>query len=74
MTIGVLGGSFNPVHIGHMMLASYIQQFTDLDEVWLSLSPLNPLKAGSDELIPDLIRLKMLELAIGNTSGLNICD
>ena len=45
MTIGVLGGSFNPVHIGHMMLASYIQQFTDLDEVWLSLSPLNPLKS-----------------------------
>lgn len=74
MTIGILGGSFNPVHIGHMMLASYIQQFTDLDEVWLSLSPLNPLKAGSDELMPDLMRLKMLELAIGDTAGLNICD
>ena len=74
MTIGILGGSFNPVHIGHMMLASYLQQFTDLDEVWLTLSPLNPLKAGSDELIPDITRLRMLELAIGDTKGLNICD
>lgn len=74
MTIGILGGSFNPVHIGHLMLASYLQQFAGLDEVWLTLSPLNPLKVGSDELIPDLTRLKMLEMAIGKTKGLNVCD
>lgn len=74
MTIGILGGSFNPVHIGHMMLASYMQQFAGFDEVWLTLSPLNPLKAESDELIPDLMRLRMLEAAIGDTKGLNICD
>lgn len=74
MTIGILGGSFNPVHIGHMMLASYLQQFAGLDEVWLTLSPLNPLKATSDELIPDIKRLKMLEIAVGDTKGLNMCD
>lgn len=74
MTIGILGGSFNPVHIGHLMLASYMQQFAGFDEVWLTLSPLNPLKASSDELIPDIIRLRMLELAVGDTKGLNICD
>ncbi|MDE5665168.1 MAG: nicotinate-nucleotide adenylyltransferase [Duncaniella sp.] len=74
MTIGILGGSFNPVHIGHLMLASYMQQFGGFDEVWLTLSPLNPIKAGSDELIPDLMRLKMLEIAIGTSKGLNVCD
>ena len=51
LTIGILGGSFNPVHIGHLMLASYLSQFTSLDEVWLTLSPLNPLKAEASELI-----------------------
>lgn len=74
MTIGILGGSFNPVHIGHLMLASYMQQFGGFDEVWLTLSPLNPLKAESDELIPDLMRLKMLEIATGTSKGLNVCD
>lgn len=74
MTIGILGGSFNPVHIGHTMLASYLQQFAGLDEVWLTLSPLNPLKANPEELIPDVQRLRMLERAIGNTKRLNICD
>lgn len=74
MTIGILGGSFNPVHIGHMMLASYLKQFAGLDEVWLTLSPLNPLKADSTEIIPDLMRLKMLEIAIDGSSGLNVCD
>lgn len=74
MTIGILGGSFNPVHIGHMMLASYMQQYGGFDEVWLSLSPLNPLKANPEELIPDVQRLNMLDIALGNTKGLKVCD
>ncbi|MDE6394452.1 MAG: nicotinic acid mononucleotide adenylyltransferase, partial [Duncaniella sp.] len=53
MKIGVLGGSFNPVHIGHVMLASYLKQFEGFDEVWLMLSPLNPLKVNTADLIPD---------------------
>lgn len=74
MKIGILGGSFNPVHIGHTMLASYMQQFGGFDEVWLTLSPLNPLKADQSELIPDLKRLKMLDIAVDGVKGLEVCD
>lgn len=74
MNIGLLGGSFNPVHIGHLMLASYLQQFGEFDEVWLNLSPLNPLKSNPEELIPDVQRLAMLDIAIGKTNGLKVCD
>lgn len=73
-TIGILGGSFNPVHIGHLMLASYLTQFTNLDAVWLTLSPLNPLKASSSELLPDIQRLKMLEIAVKGTERIGLCD
>ncbi len=71
--IGILGGSFNPVHIGHMMLASYIVQWTSLDKVWLTLSPRNPLKEP-DGLIPDMQRLAMLELAIRDLDRVEVCD
>ena len=72
--VGLLGGSFNPVHIGHTMLASYMAQFTDLDEVWLVVSPLNPIKLHPEHLIDDSLRLRMLELAIGNDPRLKACD
>lgn len=74
MNIGILGGSFNPIHIGHLMLASYMQQFAGFDEVWLTLSPLNPFKDESSDLIPDIMILKMLEIALKNAKGLSICD
>ena len=74
MKIGILGGSYNPVHIGHLMLASFVKQFGGFDEVWLMLSPLNPLKVSSDELIPDITRLKMLDIAIGNFPGIKVND
>ncbi len=73
--IGILGGSFNPVHIGHLMLASYLKQFCGLDAVWLTLSPLNPLKSHPDELIPDLQRLEMLKIATRDAGeGIGVCD
>lgn len=73
--VGILGGSFNPVHIGHLMLASYLRQFCGLDAVWLTLSPLNPLKAHPDELIPDIQRLEMLKIATRNAGeGIGVCD
>ncbi len=73
MTIGLLGGSFNPVHVGHMMLASYLAQWGYVDKVWLSLSPLNPLKEAAN-LLPDVKRLEMLELAVKESPNLDICD
>ena len=48
--IGIYGGSFNPVHFGHVGLAKWVIEHTDLDELWLLVSPLNPLKANSQEL------------------------
>lgn len=60
--IALFGGSFNPVHIGHMMVAQYVAQFTPVDQVWMLVSPRNPLKPDSP-LAPDSKRLEMLELA-----------
>lgn len=72
-TIGILGGSFNPVHIGHMMVASYLTQWKIVDRVWLTLSPLNPLK-DPVTLIPDLRRLDMLKIASKGVAGVETCD
>lgn len=72
-TIGILGGSFNPVHLGHLMLASYLTQWGYADQVWLTLSPQNPLKSP-DSLIPDLKRLTMLNLAIKGAKKIDVCD
>lgn len=72
--IGILGGSFNPVHMGHLLIAKYLVEFTTLSEVWLTLSPLNPLKVHSLELIPDLHRLEMLKIATRNLEGVGVCD
>ena len=44
MKIGIYGGSFNPIHFGHIGLAKWVVKNTDLDEVWLMVSPNNPLK------------------------------
>lgn len=71
--IGILGGSFNPVHSGHMMLASYLTQWGYFDQVWLTLSPRNPLK-DPGELLPDTKRLAMLSLAAKGASNIEICD
>lgn len=65
MKIGLYFGSFNPVHIGHMAIAGYMTEFTDLQQVWLVVSPHNPLKpAGS--LLQDYHRYHLVELAIGD--------
>lgn len=71
--IGIFGGSFNPVHNGHIMLAQYLAQHSLLDEVWLTLSPQNPLKI-SNSLLDDNHRLAMLNLAIESYPLLKVCD
>ncbi len=73
--IGILGGSFNPVHTGHIILADYLVQFTGLDEVWLMLSPANPLKTGNAAPdIPDTDRYSMLDIATDGIKGVRPCD
>ncbi len=67
--IGLFFGSFNPVHTGHMILANYMATQTELDEVWLVVSPQNPFKKASS-LARDHDRLHLVELAIGDTPHL----
>ena len=61
MKIGILGGSFNPIHIGHAILANYITQHTDIEQLWLMVSPQNPLKSQLPQSY-DVHRLAMTEL------------
>ena len=63
MKIGLYFGSFNPVHIGHIAIAGYFAQFSDLDQVWLVVSPHNPLKQ-KQSLLKDYHRLAMVNAAI----------
>lgn len=65
MRIGFYGGSFNPIHNGHISLARQILTEAQLDEVWFVVSPHNPLKA-EQELMPDADRLKMVEEALAD--------
>ncbi|MDP1623668.1 MAG: nicotinate (nicotinamide) nucleotide adenylyltransferase [Bacteroidales bacterium] len=60
---GLFFGSFNPIHSGHLMIASYMAEFTDLKQVWFVVSPHNPLKEKST-LLADHHRLAMVNLAI----------
>lgn len=71
--IGIFGGSFNPVHIGHIRLARYLRTCDLVDEVWLTLSPQNPLK-DAETLISDEHRLAMLRLATTGISEIVVCD
>ncbi|MCQ2310776.1 MAG: nicotinate-nucleotide adenylyltransferase [Paludibacteraceae bacterium] len=73
MKIGIYGGSFNPVHFGHVGLAKWVVEHTDLDEVWLMVSPNNPLK-NTDELAPEQERLAGVRSAIAHIPGLVASD
>ena len=73
MNIGIFGGSFNPIHTGHLIVASYFAQWTDLDAVWLMLSPLNPFKADAQAPTAADSRLEMLQLAVDTVPRLDIC-
>ena len=63
MQIGIYGGSFNPVHFGHVGLVKWVAEHTDLDEVWMMVSPNNPLK-DSRELADEQVRLAGVRKAI----------
>lgn len=70
---GIFGGSFNPIHNGHVSLARQLKEKAGLDEVWLMVSPLNPLKQGT-ELLDDEARLAMARAALEGEEGIIASD
>ena len=62
--IGIFGGSFNPVHTGHICLARQILTAVALDEIWFMVSPLNPFKQDFTDLLPDDVRLELTREAL----------
>lgn len=70
---GLFFGSFNPVHAGHLIIASYMANFTDLDEVWLVVSPQNPLK-DKKGLANMYDRLEMARLATEPADRITVSD
>lgn len=63
--VGLFFGSFNPIHIGHLILANYILENTDMTELWFIVSPQNPFKEKKS-LLKDYHRLQMVKLALEN--------
>jgi nicotinate-nucleotide adenylyltransferase len=73
MHIGLYFGSFNPVHIGHLIIASYARHTTDLEQVWLVVSPQNPFKQ-SRTLLNEYDRLHLIHTAIEDDPFLRVSD
>lgn len=70
---GIYGGSFNPIHYGHIGLAKWVIEHTDLDELWLMVSPNNPLKPAS-ELSDAQERLAQAREATQGIAGVRVSD
>lgn len=71
--IGIYGGSFNPVHFGHIGLVKWVSEHTDLDEVWMLVSPNNPLKdAGT--LADEQMRLRQVQQAVAGLPRVRVSD
>ncbi|WP_127132642.1 nicotinate (nicotinamide) nucleotide adenylyltransferase [Pseudoflavitalea rhizosphaerae] len=73
MKIGLYFGSFNPIHHGHLIIANYMVQETDLDQVWFVVSPQNPLKP-SNGLLNEYHRLFLVQTAIKSEPKLKVSD
>jgi nicotinate-nucleotide adenylyltransferase len=73
MKIGLYFGTFNPMHVGHLIIANHIAEHTDLDQVWMVVTPHNPLKKKST-LLDDYHRLHMVHLATENYPKLKASD
>lgn len=71
--IGLFFGSFNPIHLGHLIIANYILENTDLNKIWFIVSPQNPLK-NTNDLLDDTIRLKLVRLAIKSNNKFKASD
>lgn len=71
---GIFGGSFNPIHTGHIALARQLMDRAALDEVWFVVSPLNPFKTQATDLLADDLRLMLTRKALQGEPGLVASD
>lgn len=72
MTIGIFGGTFNPIHIGHAILANFISQTKLVDEVWLMPTPHNPLKSEGNTNY-DRHRIEMAQIVAEGCANVQVC-
>ena len=70
---GIYGGSFNPIHEGHLRLAKALADSGLVGEMWLLVSPQNPFKVDSD-LLDDEMRLHLARVAVADVAGVEVCD
>jgi nicotinate-nucleotide adenylyltransferase len=73
MKVGLYFGSFNPIHHGHLIIASHVLQNTDVDQIWFIVSPQNPFKKYSS-LLNEYQRLHLVRLAVEGFVGLKVID
>lgn len=71
--VGLFFGSFNPVHVGHMIIANFLAEHSDLDKIWMVVSPHNPHK-DKKSLANDYDRLHLLNIAIGENDKIKASD
>lgn len=69
MKIGIFGGSFDPIHIGHAIIAQHVISSGAVDRLWFMVSPLNPLKVGKERQVADTDRLRMVEMVSRPING-----
>ncbi len=74
MNVGLFFGSFNPIHVGHLIIANIMVESADLDEIWFVISPQNPFKKSSRSLIHEFDRIDMVERAIEDNSVFKASD
>lgn len=73
MITGLYFGSFNPIHIGHLAIANYMTEFSDLEQLWFVVSPQNPLKEKKS-LLKDYHRLELVRLAVEDDDRFRASD
>ena len=73
MKVGLFFGTFNPIHIGHLIIANYMAEFSDLDEVWFVVTPLSPFKK-KNSLLDNHHRLAIANIAIESFPKLKTSD
>jgi nicotinate-nucleotide adenylyltransferase len=71
--IGLLFGSFNPIHVGHLVLANFAMEYVPFEQIWFVVSPQNPFK-DREAMAPARARLEMVAMAIKEEPRFKICD